>query len=109
MKVICDRAALLDAMTLVSGVVATRTPRPQLSCVHLHAELEDGAGELALSATDAEVSLVVRLGRVDVEEPGDALVVADKLQQIIRAEENDPTLTIETKKDVCHITGTDAH
>ncbi len=27
MKVICDRAALMDAVNLVSGVVASRSPR----------------------------------------------------------------------------------
>ncbi len=109
MKVICDRAALLDAVSLVSGVVNARTPRPQLQCIKLEATLEGGAGELALAATDADASIVVRIGRVDVEEPGTALVMADKLGQIIRAEDNDPTLTIETDGDLCHIRGSDAH
>ncbi|KAA0213984.1 MAG: DNA polymerase III subunit beta [Leptolyngbya sp. PLA3] len=109
MKVICDRAALLDALTLVSGVVNIRSPRPQLSCVLFEAESDSGAGELSLTATDAEISLVVRIGRVDVEQPGKALILADKILQIIRAEENDPTLTISTEKDLCHITGSDAH
>lgn len=109
MKVICDRPALLDAMLLISGVAASRTSRPQLQCVKLVAESEGGAGELILAATDAEMSLVIRLGRVDVQKPGAALVMADKLLSIIRAEENDPTLTIETKGELCHIRGTDAH
>ncbi len=109
MKVICDRAALLDAVSLVSGVVNIRTPRPQLQCIRFEATIEDGAGELALAATDADVSVVVRIGRVDVEEPGTALVMSDKIGQIIRAEDNDPTLTIETKDDICHIKGADAH
>lgn len=108
MKVICDRAALLDAVNLVSGVVNTRTPRPQLQCIRLEATIEDGAGELALAATDADAAVVVRIGRVDVETPGSALVMADKLAQIIRAEDNDPTLTIETKGENCHIRGSDA-
>ena len=109
MKVICDRAALLDAVMLVSGVVNIRSPRPQLQCIRLEATIEDGAGELALAATDAEVAVVVRIGRVDVEDPGTALIMADKLGQIVRAEDNDPTLTIETEGDICHIRGTDAH
>ncbi len=109
MKVICDRAALLDAVSLVSGVVNIRTPRPQLQCIRFEATIEDGAGELALAATDADVSVVVRIGRVDVEEPGTALVMSDKIGQIVRAEDNDPTLTIETKGDICHIRGSDAH
>jgi len=109
MKVICDRGALLDAVNLVSGVVNTRTPRPQLQCIRLEATIEDGAGELSLAATDADVAVVVRIGRVDVETPGAALVMSDKLSQIVRAEDNDPTLTIETKGENCHIRGSDAH
>jgi DNA polymerase-3 subunit beta len=37
MKVLCDRGALLDAINLISGVVANRSPRPQLKCVKLTA------------------------------------------------------------------------
>jgi DNA polymerase III subunit beta len=109
MKVICDRGALLDAINLVSGVVAARTPRPQLTCVKLHAERPDGAAHLILSATDAELSVVLRTERVDVAEPGEALIPADKLRQIVSAEENEPTLTLETEGDTCHIRGEDAH
>ena len=35
MKVICDRAALADAVNIVGGVVATRSPSPVLLCVKL--------------------------------------------------------------------------
>ncbi|MFW5682490.1 MAG: DNA polymerase III subunit beta, partial [Phycisphaeraceae bacterium] len=38
MKVICDRGALLDALSLAGGVVLARTPKPALKCVHLKAE-----------------------------------------------------------------------
>ncbi|MCC6675742.1 MAG: DNA polymerase III subunit beta [Phycisphaerales bacterium] len=111
MKVICDRGALLDAVNLVSGVVAVRTPRPQLTCVKLTATKPGagGAGELTLSATDAEISLKLTLAQVDVSEPGEALIPADKLRQIISAEENEPTLTLEADDQVCHIRGADAH
>lgn len=109
MKVICDRAALLHAVNLVSGAVATRTPRPQLTCVHLSASKAGKAGELTLSATDGEISLRLKTTQVDVAEPGEALIPADKLRQIVSAEENEPTLTIETDAEVCHIRGQDAH
>ena len=46
MKVICDRAALLEAIALVSTVAASRTPKPQLTCVRLAATKDDGVGEL---------------------------------------------------------------
>jgi DNA polymerase-3 subunit beta len=109
MKVICDRGALLEAVNLVSGVVASRTPRVQLGGVKLTAIKDGEAGELRLAATDAEISLTLTTSRVDVAEPGEALIPADKLRQIISAEENEPTLTIETDGTVCHIRGEDAH
>lgn len=108
MKVICDRAALLEAIGLVSSVAASRTPKPQLTCVRLSATKDDGVGELNLSATDAEISLTLRLGSVDVSEPGETLVPAQKLSQIISAEDNDPTLTITSDGDLTTIKGADA-
>lgn len=108
MKVIVDRASLLDAVNVVSGVVAARTPRPQLTCVKLTARKTGKVGELVLASTDGEVSLRLTLTQVDVTQPGEALVPADKLRQIVSAEEHEPTLTIETEQDACHIRGADA-
>lgn len=109
MKVICDRASLLDAVNLVSGAVAQRTPRPQLTCVHIKADKSAGAGEVTLAATDAEISLRLSLSQVDVHQPGEALIPADRLRAIIAAEDNEPTLTLETEGDDLHIRGGDAH
>lgn len=108
MKVLCDRGALLDAINLISGVVASRTPRVQLTCVKLAAQKEGQSGRLTLEATDAEISMTLDTERVDVEEAGEALVPADTLQKIIRAEENEPTLTIEAEDDTTRIRGADA-
>ena len=109
MKAICERAALLEAVNQVSGVVASRSPRPQLTCIKLSASKSADGDELTLSGTDAEIALTVRIGRVDVVEEGDALVPADKLRQIVSAEDNESTLTIETNADTTHIKGEDAH
>jgi DNA polymerase-3 subunit beta len=109
MKVICDRAALLAAINLVSGAVAARTPRVQLTCVKLVATKEGNAGELTLSATDAEIALKLTLAQVDVKEPGEALIPADKIRQIVSAEEAESTLTLETERETMHIKGGDAH
>jgi DNA polymerase-3 subunit beta len=109
MKVICDRGALLDAINLVSGAVAARTPRVQLTCVKLTATKSGGVGDLTLAATDAEVALKLTLTQVDVQQPGEALIPADKLRQIVSAEDNEPTLTLEVENEVCHIKGADAH
>lgn len=109
MKVICDRPALLEAVNLISGVVATRTPKPQLTCVKLTAAKgPGGVGTLTMIGTDQEVSLRLTTTRVDVAKPGEALIPADKLRQIVSAEDNEPTLTLETEGDLCHIRGGDA-
>jgi DNA polymerase-3 subunit beta len=109
MKVICDRGALQDAINLVSGAVAGRTPRVQLTCIRITAERREGVGELVLSATDAEISMRVRLSQVDVQEPGETLIPADKLRAIVSAEDGEPTLTLISEGEVCHIRGADAH
>lgn len=109
MKVICDRGALLEATNVVSGAVASRTPKPQLTCIKLVASKQDGAGQLTLSATDAEIALRVSFAQVDVTEPGEALIPADKLRAIISAEDGDSTLTLESDGDTLHIRGEDAH
>lgn len=109
MKVVCDRAALLDAVNLVSGAVAARTPRPQLTCVKLAASKSGGVGELSLVATDGELSLSLKVAQVDVQQAGEALIPADKLRQIISAEDTEPTLTLEVEDEAMHIRGKDAH
>lgn len=109
MKVICDRGALMEAVNLVAAVVPARTPTPALSCVKLVAKKVGGAGELTLSGTDAETSLHITVAQVDVQKPGEVAIPADKLRAIVSAEDNEPTLTLETEGDQCHIRGTNAH
>ncbi|MBX3365163.1 MAG: DNA polymerase III subunit beta [Phycisphaeraceae bacterium] len=108
MKVICDRGALLDAVNQVSSVVNSRSPKPQLACVKLVALKDGSVGRLTLTATDGEISLRLALDRVEVAQPGEALVPADKLRAIVSAQESDPTLTIEADNDACSIRGNDA-
>jgi len=108
MKVICERASLLEAVNQVSGVVASRSPRPQLTCIKLNATKSGDGAELTLSGTDAEIALSVRIGRVDVVDEGSALIPSDKLRQIISAEDNESTLTLETNGETTTIRGEDA-
>ena len=90
MKVICDRAALLDAVNVVAGVVASRTPSHILQCMKITAF----GGTMVIAATDTEVGLRVGVDQVDIEEEGEVLVPADKLVQIIRSS-SDPTVTLQ--------------
>ncbi len=103
MKVICDRAALVEALNVVTAAVALRTPKPVLTCIKLSA----GDGCLTLAATDLEAALRLSTEKVDIHEDGEALIPADKFSQICR-ESVDPTLTIEVKDDVANIRGQDS-
>jgi DNA polymerase III subunit beta len=103
MKVICDRGALVELLNLASGVIVARTPKPVLTCVKLTA----ADSTLTLAATDLEVSVRVNTQRVEVSEPGEALIPADKLSQIVR-ESVDPTLTITVGQDQAEIRGQDS-
>jgi DNA polymerase-3 subunit beta len=109
MKVVCDRAALSDALNTVSGAVAARSTKPALTCIKLVAAKTAGVGSLILSGTDAEVSLRLTITQVDVQSSGEALVPADKFRQIVSAESQEPTLTLEVQQEICHIRGGDAH
>ena len=104
MKVLCERTALVDALNIVSGVVPTRTPTPVLRCFKLTA----AEGLLVLAATDLQVGIRLGVEQVDVEQPGEALIPADKMTQIVRACD-DPTLTFETENHAVHIRGADSH
>ncbi len=106
MKLICDRGTLVEAFNLASGVIVSRTPKPVLTCVKLTADA--AARTLVLAATDMEASLRLTTAKVDIQEPGEALVPADKLSQIVR-ESVDPTLTISTEEQTVHVTGQDSH
>lgn len=104
MKVISERAALVNAVNLCSSVVSQRTPTPVLQCLKLSAT----KGLLTLAATDLEVGLRLGLERIEVEEEGEALIPADKLAQIVRACD-DPTLTLDTDDHALHIRGENSH
>ncbi len=108
MKVVADRSALLEAVGLVSGVVAARTPRQQLTCVKLTAQSDGETGSLRLTGTDGEISLGITSLRVSVEQAGEVLIPADKLRQIVSAEDHEPTLTLEQADESVLITGSDA-
>lgn len=104
MKVICNRGALLEALTVAGNVVAARTPKPVLQCVKLTAENDT----LTLAATDLEVAIRYTDNQVQIEQAGEVLVPADKFRDIVR-ESVDDTLAIEITGDTANIRGQDSH
>ncbi|WP_428940774.1 DNA polymerase III subunit beta [Fontivita pretiosa] len=104
MKVICNRGALLEALSVASSVVSTRTPKPVLQCLKLTA----GDDRLTIAATDLEVAIRYSDAQVQIEQPGEALVPSGNFCNIVR-ESVDDTLSIELDKDQVHIKGQDSH
>ena len=104
MKVICNRGALLEALTVTGNVVAARTPKPVLQCVKLTASDD----RLTVAATDLEVAIRYVDSQVQIEQAGETLVAADKLRDIVR-ESVDDTLSIEVANDTANIRGQDSH
>ena len=104
MKVICNRGALLEALTVSGSVVAARTPKPVLQCVKLTAADD----RLTIAATDLEVAIRYSDSQVQIEQSGETLVSADKLRDIVR-ESVDDTLSLELDKDQLSIKGQDSH
>src|SRR5687768_14142899 len=103
MKLICNRGALLEALTVTGNAVAVRTPKPVLQCVKLSAADD----RLTIAATDLEVAIRYSDNQVQIERAGEALVPADKLRDIVR-ESVDDTLSIEVANDNATIKGQDS-
>jgi len=101
MKVIAQTAALQEALALTGGIVNARSPKPVLQCVKLVAKDDT----LWVMATDLEVGCRFQVTQVKVEEPGEALVPADRLVAIVRESSDDESLSIETDKEACNIKG----
>lgn len=103
MKVICNRGALLEALSVVTQAVPSRTPKPVLTCIRLTCADD----KLTLAATDMDIAVRYSDTQVQVEQDGETLVPADKLRDIVR-ESIDDTLSIELKGEQCIIKGGDS-
>ncbi len=104
MKVDFNRSALSEALGLVGGVVPSRTPKPILRCVQITAEDK----EVRICATDLEVGVSCVVAEVQVREPGEVIVPADRLIAIVR-ESADDVLVLEASDGTCEVKGADSH
>src|SRR3972149_591941 len=91
MKLRFNREEAAEALSAACTVAAVRTPKEILKCVRVEA-LPDA---VLLSATDLELGLRVAVTQVEVDEPGETLVVADTLGKIVR-ECADEVMSAET-------------
>jgi DNA polymerase III subunit beta len=85
-------------------VVPSRTPKPILQCLRITAA-EDA---VKLSATDLEVGVTYKVTQVEVEQPGEVVLPADKIAAIVR-ESVDEVISLEAAEATCHIKGADSH
>lgn len=104
MKANFNRAALAEALSLLTSVVPSRTPKQILRCVHITV----GEKDVRICATDLEVGINYSISGVQVEETGETVVPADKLAAIVR-ESVDEVLLVQADKGICEIRGADSH
>lgn len=104
MKVKFNRAALSEALALVTTVVPARTTKPILQCLKIEAQEE----KTLISATDLEMSITCLVSQVQVEEKGEAVIPADRFAAIVR-ESIDEVLECQSAEGACHIRGADSH
>ena len=104
MKANFNRAALAEALGLLTSVAPSRTPKPILCCVQITAEDK----EVRICATDLEVGINYSISEVQVEKPGEVIIPADRLAAIVR-ESVDEVLVLEATDGKCEIKGADSH
>jgi len=104
MKLRINREELAEALSAVSAVASVRSPKEVLKCVRLEVRPD----VLLLSATDLELGIRSAVTQVEVDKPGETLVVADTLSKIVR-ECADEILALETEGNHLHVRGMGSH
>lgn len=104
MQIKFNRSALQEALGLVTSVVPSRTPKPILQCLRITAD-ENG---VRVCGTDLEVGINCEVAQAQVEEPGDVVLPADRVNAIVR-ESADDVIEFEVQESVIHIKGKDSH
>src|SRR6516162_5618383 len=102
MKALCKRESLLAACQLTSAAIPSKDLKPILKNLKAVA----GDDRCTLIATDLEVGIRLDVQGLQIEEPGEAILPAKKLIDILR-EARDPDLTIEADANACTIQGKD--
>ncbi|MEN6384303.1 MAG: DNA polymerase III subunit beta [Phycisphaerales bacterium] len=104
MKVKFNRAALSEALGLVTTVVPARTTKPILQGVKIQADKD----KVCISATDFEMGITCMISQAEVEKEGTAVVPAERLAAIVR-ESVDEVLVTEVSEATCRIKGSDSN
>src|SRR5271165_4583127 len=100
MKATCPREGLLSACQIARVAVASRDVKPILSNLKAVA----GPHGCTLLATDLELGIRLEVRSVKVDEPGEAILPANRLTDILR-ETVDDELVIEANADAAVVRG----
>jgi len=103
MKVSFNRAALAEALGLLTAVVPARTPKPILCCVQITASKND----VRICATDLEIGINYMVSEAQIEEAGEVVIPAERLAAIVR-ESTDEVLLLSVTENICEIKGADS-
>ena len=105
MKLRFDQQEMAEALRAICSVAGgPRTPKEILK----RARMEVRPDVLLLTGTDLELGLRYAVTRIEVDEPGDTLVIADMFSRIVN-ECTDEVLSVETVENMLHIRGTGSH
>ncbi len=102
MKALCKRESLLAACQLTSAAIPSKEIKPILKNIKAIATPE----RCTLIATDLEVGIRLDVQGLQIDEPGEAILQARKLIDILR-EARDTDLEIEADASACKVRGTD--
>ncbi len=95
MRFLCDKTRLEAAISpMLAAIPAKDPPKPALKNLFLEA-VDDG---LVLRASNMEISIESRMDSVKVSEPGQCLVPARQLYELLK-EISDPTVSLERDGD----------
>ncbi|MDA1194121.1 MAG: DNA polymerase III subunit beta [Planctomycetota bacterium] len=94
MKVTLPTQALIEGIGHGAAVAASKSPKPILECVALHASQATG---VSLEATDLDVGIRYQLDDAAVAEEGSLVVPASRLLSIVREVDEDET-TLQTRE-----------
>jgi DNA polymerase-3 subunit beta len=105
-KALCPREVLLEACQLTSAALPSGS-RENVKPILKNFKASAGDGEWTLIATDMEVGIRFKVQSMQIEEPGEAILPAAKLVQILR-EARDEQLSLEADPASCVIKGTES-
>lgn len=103
MKLTCERASLLEAVSLAGSLASARAAKPILQSLKLVA----GDGYLDVLGTDLEVGVRYRVENVEVETVGETAINASRMLGIVR-ESSDDKVRMELVDRKCIIRYSDS-